>query len=91
VTAELENLRSGAIPDEDFLEAVSILNREYGFVNNGFLIESLFDEAEQPPERILSRQAQREALVGINRSDVVSFLAQVFTDTDRVEVRNVPR
>ena len=91
VTTELENLRSGAIPDEDFLEAVSILNAEYGFVNNGFLIESLFDEAEQPPERILSRQAQREALVGIGRSDVISFLAQVFTDTDRVEVRNVPR
>ena len=90
VIGELESIRSGQISETDFDEAVSILQSEFNFVTNGFYIASLFDEAREPEERILTRQAQVDALADIDLDDLIDFFDTLVSDTDRVDVRNVP-
>ena len=90
VTNELASIRGGQISQTDFDEAVSIVRSEYNFVTNGFYIESLFDEARESEERILTRQAQIEALESIDLDDLIDFFDDLVSDTDRVDVRNVP-
>ena len=90
VIGELESIRSGQISEADFNEAVSILQSEFNFVTNGFYIESLFDEARESEERILTRQAQIDALANIDLEDLTNFFETLVSDTDRVDVRNVP-
>ena len=90
VIGELESVRSGQISETDFDEAVSILQSEFNFVTNGFYIESLFDEARESEERILTRQAQIDALADIDLDDLINFFDTLVSDTDRVDVRNVP-
>ncbi len=76
--------------NEDFSEAVAVLSSEYNFISNGFIIESMFDEAYEPADRVIDRTSQRRALDGIGRSDVTSFLEAAVSDTDLIDVRNVP-
>lgn len=90
VLAELDALRGGSLTSEDFNEAVAVLSSEYNFINNGFIIESMFDEAYQSADRIIDRTAQRRALDGISRNDVTNFLVAAVSDTDLIDVRNVP-
>ena len=90
VLGELDDLRAGLLTTEDFSEAVAVLGSEYNFINNGFIIESLFDEAYQPLDRIIDRTQQRRALDGISRNDVTNFLIAAVSDTDLIDVRNVP-
>ena len=90
VIGELESIRSGQISETDFDEAVSILQSEFNFVTNGFYIASLFDEARESEERILTRQAQVDALADIDLDDLIDFFDTLVSDTDRVDVRNVP-
>ncbi len=90
VLAELAELRGGSLTDEDFSEAVAVLSSEYNFISNGFIIESMFDEAYQPADRVIDRTSQRRALDGIRRSDVTSFLEAAVSNTDLIDVRNVP-
>ena len=90
VIDELETIRGGQISQTDFNEAVTILRSEYNFVTNGFYIESLFDEARESEERILTRQAQVDALDSIDLNDLIDFFGDLVSDTDRVDVRNIP-
>ena len=91
VVRELDAIGAGEISDDDFEEAVAIFGAELGFINNSFLMDSLFDEARNQPDEIVTRTAQREALDSIDRDDVASFLAELISQTDRVDIRNVPR
>lgn len=90
ILSELEAIRSGQMAQADFDEAVSILQSEYNFVNNGLLIASLFDEANESTDRIVTRRAQVEALASIDRAGLVAFFSDIVSDTDRVDIRNIP-
>ena len=91
VTAELDALASGALRSIDFDEAVAVLASRYNFVNNGFYVDSLFDEArETDASRIISRTAQVRELDRLDRGDLTAFIAALVPATDRVEVLNVP-
>jgi zinc protease len=90
VALEFDELRSGSLTQADFNEAVSILRSEYGFISNGFIIESLFDEAYQPATRVLDRTAQLEALNQLASDDVTNFLVSAVSDSNRIDIRNTP-
>ncbi len=90
VGQELALLRDGGLTADDFNEAVSILASEYNFISNGFIIEMLFDEALRSDDRIIDRDAQRTILGQLAPNDVSAFLGAVLSNTDRVDVRNVP-
>lgn len=90
VLTELDDLRSGSLTSEDFDEAVAVVSAEYNFISNGFIIESMFDEAYQPADRIIDRTSQRRALESLTRNDVTTFLDAAVSDTDLIDVRNVP-
>ncbi len=88
VTAELEALGAGQIDPQDFEEAVTVVGGRYNFINNGFILESLFDEAAGG--EIITRQAQRDALEQVTIESLSQFIASFLTGTDRIEVKNVP-
>ena len=67
-----------------------MLSSEYNFISNGTIIESLFDEAYQPADRVIDRTAQVETLRDLTPADVTNFLIVAVSDTDRIDVRNVP-
>jgi predicted Zn-dependent peptidase len=90
VTNEFTELRSGALTSEDFDEAVAVLSSEYGFISNGTIVESLFDEAYEPADRVLDRTRQVETLSDLTPADVTEFLVAAVSDSNRIDVRNVP-
>ena len=90
VINEFTELRNGSLTTEDFDEAVAVLSSEYNFISNGTIIESLFDEAYQPADRVIDRTAQVETLRDLTPADVTNFLIVAVSDTDRIDVRNVP-
>jgi hypothetical protein len=90
VFAELETVSGGGITEADFDEAVTILESRYNFIDNGFLIDSLFDEANASDDRVRERGAQLDALGDITQSDVATFVDTLFSEDDRIDIRNVP-
>ena len=82
-------LGSGGLTGDDFAEAVSILASEYNFINNGFIIDMLFDEANNP-DSVINRADQRSILDQLSAGDVAAFLNEVASQSDRVDVRNAP-
>lgn len=90
VTNEFTELRSGALTSEDFDEAVAVLSSEYGFISNGTIVESLFDEAYEPADRVLDRTRQVETLSDLTPADVTEFLVAAVSESNRIDVRNVP-
>lgn len=87
VEGELAALISGSISAADFSEARAVLESRYNFINNGFFIESLFDEAGGDPGRIIDRARQVEVLRQLEADDLQQFLGSIVTD-DVIEVRN---
>ncbi len=79
VAAELASLASNGPTSEDFGEAVSIIRTEYNFIDNGFFIESLIDEAVRPDDQVIERGAQVRALDNLSAGDVAAFIRR-FTD-----------
>lgn len=90
VATELDELQAGALTPEDFDEAVAVLSSTYNFINNGFIIESMFDEAYEPAERVIDRTRQVQALRQLTADDVTSFMNAAISETDRIDVRNIP-
>jgi zinc protease len=88
VEAELAAILAGQIDSGDFAEAVAVLESRYNFINNGFFIDSLFDEAAGIDDRIIDRTRQVDALNSLGPDDLQAFLADVVSDTNRIEVRN---
>lgn len=90
VAEELDELRGGSLTSEDFEEAVAVLSSTYNFINNGFIIESMFDEAYESPDQIIDRTTQFRALNQLGPTDVQNFLSDAVSDTNRIVVKNVP-
>ena len=90
VAAELDSLSTGAVTNDDFAEAVSVLSAEYGFINNGYILGSLFDEAYRPAVDVIDRQSEFNALQVLERSDITDFLAAVTQGDNVIDVRNIP-
>ena len=88
ITDEIEILRSGGLTNNDFNEAIAILDAEFGFINNAFIIESLFDEASG--EEIINRRDQRRALDSISADDVMEFLSSTIGSASVIDIRNTP-
>ena len=91
VRAEIEKLRSQGVDQDDFDEAVAVLDSEFGFINNGFFVESLFDEAYRSSGDVINRQRQVQALQRIVPTDVMKFLFALTTSASIIDVRNVPQ
>ncbi len=87
IEAELAAIVGGAIDPADFAEARAVLESRYNFINNGFYIESLFDEAAGDPARIVDRRRQVDVLQTLEPADLQQFMAAIVTD-DVIEVRN---
>ena len=90
VRAELDLLRDGSISNEDFTEAVAVVDAEYGFINNGFIIQSLFDEAHLPGDEVIDRTRQVRALEQVTRADITDFVFSVTETASIIDVRNIP-
>ncbi len=90
VSSELAELRQGAVSNDDFAEAVAVLESEYGFINNGYIIGSLFDEAYRPAAEVMDRRSEFSALQNVTKTDVTKFLFAITQGTDVIDVRNVP-
>ena len=67
-----------------------MLDAEYDFISNPFIIESLFDEASGEDGPLLSRLTQRQALESIGPDDVADFVDDLLTSGQQVDIRNVP-
>ena len=91
VDDELAAIAAGETSAEDFNEAFSVLDAEYDFINNPFIIESLFDEASGGDGPLLSRLSQRQALESIGPNDVAAFVEDLLASGQQVDIRNVPR
>lgn len=90
VLAELDDLRAGSLASDDFDEAIAVLSSEYNFISNGYILESMFDEAYQPPGRVIDRTTQVEVLRQLGPSDLAAFLRATVSNTDLIDVRNTP-
>lgn len=91
VENELATIAAGQIRAEDFAEATAVLESQYNFVGNGEFIETLFDEAyEEDQARIIDRRSQFEALNRITPESLSSFIDDVASENNRIDVRNVP-
>ena len=90
VMAELDELRQGGVSQDDFDEAVAVLGAEYGFINNGYIIGSLFDEAYRPASQVIDRTSEFNALQNLSRTDVTNFLFALAQGDNVVDIRNVP-
>lgn len=90
IAAEIKTLSSGGITTDDFNEAVAVVGSEYGFINNSFIIESLFDEAYRSNDQVISRARQVQALREVRPADVTAFLAAITEDAGVIDIRNVP-
>ncbi len=90
VGGELKSMAGGNISDADFNEAIAIVDSELNFINNGFIIDTLFDEAAGGSGTPLNRGTQRNALEGITPADVSAFIDDILTSGESIDVRNVP-
>lgn len=84
----LTSVGQGQIDPQDFTEAVAVVRGRYNFINNGFIIESLRDEAEGG--EIITRSSQQAALSRINAAALASFVRSILSTDNHIEVRNVP-
>lgn len=91
VIAELGQLGQGSLTDDDFDEAVAVLQSEYGFINNGYIMQSLFDEAYRSSTNVIDRTGQLVALRNISRSDITEFVFALTQGDNVIDVRNVPQ
>ena len=90
VSSELASLASGDISADDLAEARAVLSTRYEFITNGYIAQSLFDEAYESDDRVIDRRRQIDALEDITADDVAEFLS-LFTDSEnRIEVTAVP-
>ena len=87
---ELAAIAAGQTSATDFAEAVAVLDAEYDFINNSFIVEQLFAEAAGDGGDRLDRQRQAAALESIEPPDVAAFVADLITSGQSVDVRNVP-
>ncbi len=90
VNDELVAIANGETSESDFAEAISVFDSELNFINNSFLIEMLFDEANSSGGVLLNRRSQREALESVSADDIASFVDEILTSGQRVDVRNIP-
>lgn len=88
VNAELLAVAGGQIDRQDFEEAVTVVRGRYNFINNGFILDSLIDEAAGG--EIITRRAQLDALERISSQSLASFVASFLSGSDTIEVKNVP-
>ena len=88
----LEAVANGQINDDDFLEAVTVVRSRYNFINNGFIIQSLFDEAGVGGggNDIIGRFAQQEALDRVTPAKLAAFIQSLTSGPDKIEVKNKP-
>jgi len=90
VFVELSTIRDGGLTSADFSEAVTILESRYNFINNGFIIESLFDESDSRGRGVIGRGVQLEELAKITPGDVADFVEVLFSTDNRIDIRNIP-
>jgi hypothetical protein len=88
VTTELAAIAAGQIDPQDFEEAVTIVRGRYNFINNGFILDTLIDEASGG--EIITREAQEAALDQISVQNLAAFIGSFLSGPDRIEVKNVP-
>ena len=87
---ELKSVAGGNISVDDFNEAIAVIDSELDFINNGFITDSLFDEAAGGSGPLLSRASQRQALDSISPADVAAFVDDIITSGQRIDIRNIP-
>lgn len=90
VDGELRSIAGGNISDADFAEAIAVIDAELNFINNLFIIETLFDEEAGGTGTPLNRATQRQALNAISPGDVAEFVDAMLTSGESIDVRNVP-
>ena len=90
VDGELASIAGGNISDADFAEAIAVIESELNFINNGFIIETLFDEEAGGDDTPLNRSTQRQALDAISPADVAEFVNAMLSSGQSIDVRNVP-
>ena len=90
VAGELSSVAGGNIFEADFDEAIAVIDAELGFINNGFIVQSMFDEVSNNDGPLLNRANQRRALEAITPADVAEFVNNIITSGQRIDVRNVP-
>ena len=90
VDSELTAIAAGEFNSGDFAEAVAIIDAELNFINNAFIIDSLFDEVDGGAGPLLSRTSQRRALDSIGANDVATYVSELLENGQRIDVRNVP-
>ncbi len=90
VEGELRSVAGGNIATTDFDEAIAVVEAELGFINNGFILESLLDEVSDNDGPLLNRANQREALESITPADISGFVDDIITSGQQVDIRNIP-
>ena len=90
VEEELAAIAAGEFGAGDFAEGVAIIEAELNFISNGFITDSLFDEANSTGGDLLNRASQREALSSIGATDVSAYVEELLDSGQRIDIRNVP-
>ncbi|MGI9605238.1 MAG: insulinase family protein, partial [Acidimicrobiales bacterium] len=90
VQGELSTIAAGGLSSADFREAVAVLESRYNFINNGVIIESLFDEARESADRIVDRDRQWDALQQLDPGDVAAFVTSLTESSDQIDIRAKP-
>ncbi|NNC80238.1 MAG: hypothetical protein HKN94_08815 [Acidimicrobiales bacterium] len=90
VDAQLQSLAMGGLRTVDFDEAFAVLASRYNFINNGYFVDLLFDEAYKSDNEVKDRERQFRALSQIDAGDIERFVQLLIGSDDMIDVRVVP-